>query len=237
MRSADRARRWSLSAVATFACFLSTLAPVSPFFLPPGPTAAACRSKGKSFVSCSRTFAGTSFFPHDAAAAVGLLFEEQRLKLYSDGDRPSDEVAAVSKGRARRRGGVTMERPSGQFQRLAKPKFDPDNPNAVLGEIAVPGLKQVSSTHARAHQRLTTIYVDVHGGWGLQNILRIKIFLSESQQTRYCKTSIMAVWRLGKRLVTFYPALSSCCCRRRRRCCCCRCYVPSLGQQCWRPKQ
>lgn len=42
-----------------------------------------------------------------------------------------------------------MERPSGQFQRLAKPKFDPDNPNAVLGEIAVPGLKQVSSTHAR----------------------------------------------------------------------------------------
>lgn len=44
-----------------------------------------------------------------------------------------------------------MERPSGQFQRLAKPKFDPDNPNAVLGEIAVPGLKQVSSTHARTH--------------------------------------------------------------------------------------
>eukprot|EP00904_Undaria_pinnatifida_P003706 jgi/Undpi1/13336/HiC_scaffold_8.g02995.m1 len=35
-----------------------------------------------------------------------------------------------------------MERPSGQFQRLAKPKFDPDNPNAVLGEVAVPGLRQ-----------------------------------------------------------------------------------------------
>lgn len=36
-----------------------------------------------------------------------------------------------------------MERPSGKFNRLAKPKFDRNNPNAVLGEIKVPGLEQV----------------------------------------------------------------------------------------------
>lgn len=36
-----------------------------------------------------------------------------------------------------------MERATGRFQRLAKPKFDPQNPNAVLGEIKVPGLEQV----------------------------------------------------------------------------------------------
>lgn len=36
-----------------------------------------------------------------------------------------------------------MERPSGQFQRLAKPKYDKSNPNAVLGEVTVPGLEQV----------------------------------------------------------------------------------------------
>lgn len=150
--SVDHARRWSLlPAVATCACFLSTLAPSSPFFLPAGPTVAACRSKGKSFVPCS-SLAGASFVPH----AAGLLSEEQRL-LYSGGDRPYDEVAAVSEDRTRRRGDVTMERPSGQFQRLAKPKFDPDNPNAVLGQVAVPGLKQVSSTHARTmHERERT---------------------------------------------------------------------------------
>ena len=37
-----------------------------------------------------------------------------------------------------------MERPSGKFNRLAKPAFDRDNPNAVLGEVTVPGLEQVS---------------------------------------------------------------------------------------------
>ena len=155
MRSAERARRWSLPAVATSTCLLSTLALVSPFFLPTGPTAATCRGRGKTVDPCSRALPGTSFVPHDVAAAVGLLSKEQRLELYSDGDRPNDGVAAVSNGRARRRGDVTMERPSGQFQRLAKPKFDPDNPNAVLGEIAVPGLSQVSSTHARTHARTT----------------------------------------------------------------------------------
>ncbi len=36
-----------------------------------------------------------------------------------------------------------MERPSGKFNRLAKPAFDRDNPNAVLGEVRVPGLEQV----------------------------------------------------------------------------------------------
>eukprot|EP00903_Cladosiphon_okamuranus_P015357 g14183.t1 len=36
-----------------------------------------------------------------------------------------------------------MERPSGKFNRLAKPAFDRDNPNAVLGEVSVPGLQQV----------------------------------------------------------------------------------------------
>lgn len=36
-----------------------------------------------------------------------------------------------------------MERPSRQFNRLAKPAFDRDNPNAVLGEVKVPGLEQV----------------------------------------------------------------------------------------------
>lgn len=155
MHSAERARRWSLPAVVTSACLLSTLVLVSPFFLPAGLTAATCRSKGKSFDPCSRALPGTSFVPHDVAADVGLLSEEQRPELYSDGDQPSDAIAAVSKGRARRRGDVTMERPSGQFQRLAKPKFDPDNPNAVLGEIAVPGLRQVSSTHARTNVRIT----------------------------------------------------------------------------------
>lgn len=44
---------------------------------------------------------------------------------------------------SRASGGVTMERPSGQFNRLAKPAFDRDNPNAVLGEVKVPGLEQV----------------------------------------------------------------------------------------------
>lgn len=38
-----------------------------------------------------------------------------------------------------------MERPSGKFNRLAKPAFDRDNPNAVLGEVAVPGLQEVQS--------------------------------------------------------------------------------------------
>lgn len=38
-----------------------------------------------------------------------------------------------------------MERPSGKFNRLAKPAFDRDNPNAVLGEVTVPGLQQVRS--------------------------------------------------------------------------------------------
>lgn len=43
-----------------------------------------------------------------------------------------------------------MERPSGQFNRLAKPKFDRDNPNAVLGEVTVPGLEQVMAESRRA---------------------------------------------------------------------------------------
>lgn len=151
---ADRARRWSLlPAVATCACFLSTLAPASPFFLPAGPpTGAACRSKGKLFVSCS-PLAGTTCVP----LVSGLLSEKQRL-LYSGRDRSFDEAASSSNGGARRRGGVTMERPSGQFQRLAKPKFDPDNPNAVLGEVAVPGLRQVSSTHARTKHSIVMRY-------------------------------------------------------------------------------
>lgn len=38
-----------------------------------------------------------------------------------------------------------MERPSGKFNRLAKPAFDRNNPNAVLGEVTVPGLEQVGS--------------------------------------------------------------------------------------------
>lgn len=46
--------------------------------------------------------------------------------------------------RARARGGLVMERPSGKFNKLAKPAFDRENPNAVLGEVAVPGLEQVT---------------------------------------------------------------------------------------------
>ncbi|CAM9615421.1 unnamed protein product, partial [Discosporangium mesarthrocarpum] len=42
-----------------------------------------------------------------------------------------------------RRTGLVMERPSGEFQRLDKPPFNPENPNAVLGSIEVPGIEQV----------------------------------------------------------------------------------------------
>lgn len=61
-------------------------------------------------------------------------------------------------------GQVTMERATGKFQKLAKPKFDPDNPNAVLGEIEVPGLKQVNGSSRR------------HVAWrGLQSRLQLAL--------------------------------------------------------------
>lgn len=47
--------------------------------------------------------------------------------------------------RQRTKGEVSMERPRGKFQRLTKPKFDRSNPSAVLGDIKVPGLDEVSA--------------------------------------------------------------------------------------------
>lgn len=55
-----------------------------------------------------------------------------------------EHVVAMPR-RQRTKGEVSMERPRGKFQRLTKPKFDRSNPSAVLGDIKVPGLDEVST--------------------------------------------------------------------------------------------
>ncbi|CAM9303760.1 unnamed protein product [Ectocarpus sp. 13 AM-2016] len=87
-----------------------------------------------------------SFFSPVPTATSSFL--SSRLWAAAGGGQDQDVLRSAGPRasrcrQSRARGGVTMERPSGQFNRLAKPAFDRDNPNAVLGEVKVPGLEQV----------------------------------------------------------------------------------------------
>lgn len=108
--------------VTTAVCLLGIPKPVSPFFLP---------SKVASLnFQLQRTARGGHFCQthHDhVLAAAGAL---RGRKLAQRASKTTE--------------GITMERARGKFKSLAKPKFDRNNPNAVLGEIEVPGLEQVS---------------------------------------------------------------------------------------------
>ena len=110
-------RQQHLSLTAVALFFLSSLSRVSSFFSPFVPTNA-------SPTSCALR-SSTRFSTAFRTGHGGLR----------------------SSCRARARGGLVMERPSGKFNRLAKPAFDRDNPNAVLGEVTVPGLQQVNMRH------------------------------------------------------------------------------------------
>ncbi|CAM9861868.1 unnamed protein product, partial [Hapterophycus canaliculatus] len=126
MGSTERHRR-PFSATALPLLFLSNLLWASSFFSPLTITSPAWHPR----LSCSGT--------------------ESLCPAFRDGHDQHRQAASPrgtlgQRCRSRARGDVTMERPSGQFNRLAKPAFDRDNPNAVLGEVTVPGLEQVCMT-------------------------------------------------------------------------------------------
>lgn len=87
--------------------------------------------------------------------------------------------------RYRTRGTVIMERATGKFQRLAKPKFDPQNPNAVLGEVKVPGLEQV---RALPRSEETRVAVSDVSPYRTQHWTVLYLFLLEYYCTivRFC---------------------------------------------------
>ncbi|CAM9542434.1 unnamed protein product [Scytosiphon promiscuus] len=125
MGAMERYRRLG-SATAVPLLFLSKLIPGSSFFSAPVSTAAPLWHA--RLLSCSGT---ASFCP--------------AFRQGHDQRRQASGLRGTSSKRCRSptRGYLAMERPSGQFNRLAKPAFDRDNPNAVLGEVDVPGLEQV----------------------------------------------------------------------------------------------
>lgn len=97
----------------------------------------------------------SSFFPSSAnARTIRNLSPWARVHVRHQVDnKHSRKCVVVSKDRHIRntpprgygrvgRATITMERASGRFQRLAKPKFDRNNPNAVLGKVEVDGLEQ-----------------------------------------------------------------------------------------------
>lgn len=115
----DRRQRYlPLTAVALF--FLSSLSPVSSFF--------------------------SAFVPNHASPTSCAHGSTRSATGFRTGHAGGADAGGGSRSTccARARGGLVMERPSGKFNRLAKPPFDRDNPNAVLGEVTVPGLQQVS---------------------------------------------------------------------------------------------
>lgn len=80
----------------------------------------------------------------------------------------NDHDTVFSRKRAHRRAkthSVTMERARGKFKSLAKPKFDRNNPNAVLGEITVPGLEQASYIHVSIHDSTVSTDLDSHSSF------------------------------------------------------------------------
>lgn len=78
-----------------------------------------------------------------------------------------------------------MERPSGKFNRLAKPAFDRNNPNAVLGEIKVPGLEQVCRTHIQILGkgiRSETCHFEYKCSYSVVGIIRVRTICHCGQQ-------------------------------------------------------
>lgn len=133
MGRADRASQL----VATAGCILAAQ-PVWSFFVP---SKVAFNSGGTSLLQQTQT---TTCATHKGGVGVNLGYFCRRENYH-----------AKAKARSRMtRGSVTMERPTGRFQTLAKPKFDPENPNAVLGEIQVPGLEQAMLSERTSSQRL-----------------------------------------------------------------------------------